>query len=272
MTGEFRCVTFLSDFGLADETVACCKGLLLRRGVTLPVIDISHEVPPFDIISGGWMLAGAVLYMPVGIHLAIVDPGVGTQRRILALRSGRGDLFVGPDNGLLVPAAERTGGISRCWSIERIPGEMEHVSPTFDARDIMAPVVADLVGGKPPDKCGREIPQGDLNRFPLPSPQSTPSKISGHVTLVDAFGTIRTDIPWDHLGKLGDSEIKVSSGWLFSIPVGRTFSDVSSGEMVALEDSWGFVSIAVNRGRASDMLGFKPGDPISVELTIPGRS
>ena len=247
MTGEFRCVTFLSDFGLADETVACCKGLLLRRGVTLPVIDISHEVPPFDIISGGWMLAGAVLYMPSGIHLAIVDPGVGTQRRILLLRSGRGDLFVGPDNGLLIPAAERTGGISRCWSIERAQGEMEHVFPTFDARDIMAPVVADLVGGKPPEECGEEIP------------------------LVDAFGTVRTDIPWDLLGKLGDSEIKISSGWLFSIPVGRTFSDVGSGEMVALEDSWGFVSIAVNRGRASDMLGFKPGDPISVELTIPGR-
>jgi len=271
MTGEFRCVTFLSDFGLSDETVACCKGLLIRRGVTLPVIDISHEVPPFDVISGGWMLAGAVLYMPVGVHLAIVDPGVGTDRKILVIRSVRGDLFVGPDNGLLVPAAERTGGISSSWSIERPPAGAEQVSPTFHARDIMAPVVADLVGGVPPEKCGIEIPRGGLNRFPLPAPQSSPGKISGHVTLVDAFGTIRTDIPWNLLGKLGDSEIKVSCGWLFSIPVGRTFSDVSSGDMVALEDSWGFVSIAVNRGRASDMLGFKPGDPISVELTIPGR-
>ena len=271
MKAEFRCVTFLSDFGLSDETVACCKGLLLRRGVSLPVIDISHEVPAFDIISGGWMLAGAVLYMPVGVHLAIVDPGVGTDRRIIAVRSARGDIFVGPDNGLMIPAVERTGGIDGCWSIERTLEELETVSPTFQARDLMAPVVADLVGGKPPEDFGPALKTGSLNSFPLPAPQSLPGKISGHVALVDSFGTIRTDIPWKFLGSLGDSGIKISCGWLFSIPVGRTFSDVSSGDMVALEDSWGFVSIAVNRGRASDILGFKPGDPISVELTISGK-
>lgn len=126
--------------------------------MTLPVIDISHEVPPFDVISGGWMLAGAVLYMPVGVHLAIVDPGVGTDRKILVIRSVRGDLFVGPDNGLLVPAAERTGGISSSWSIERPPAGAEQVSPTFHARDIMAPVVADLVGGVPPKSAASRSP------------------------------------------------------------------------------------------------------------------
>jgi S-adenosyl-L-methionine hydrolase (adenosine-forming) len=269
MEGHFRCVTFMSDFGLADETVACCKGLMLRRGVDLPLIDISHEVPPFDIISGGWMLAGAIPYMPTGVHLAVVDPGVGTERKILIVRSERGDLFVGPDNGLLLPAADRAGGISECWSVERSPGDIGTVSTTFHARDIMAPVVADLVGGMPPGNCGKPVLRGDLTPFPLSAPRIQPGKISGHVTLVDAFGTVRTDIPWSTLGNMGGSDMKVSCGWLFSIPVGRTFADVDSGDLVALEDSWGFVSIAVNRGSASDMLGFKPGDSVSVEFTIP---
>jgi S-adenosylmethionine hydrolase len=254
---------------MADETVACCKGLLLRRGVDLPLIDISHEVPPFDIISGGWMLAGALVYMPVGVHLAVVDPGVGTERKILVVKSVRGDLLVGPDNGLLMPAAERTGGVSACWSVERAVSGIDNASNTFHARDIMAPVVADLVAGMPPDQCGSSLARGDLVSFPLPGPHSSPGKISGHVALVDAFGTIRTNIPWISLGNTTGSGMSISCGWLFSIPVGRTFSDVGSGEMVALEDSWGFVSISVNRGRASDILGFKPGDPLSVELTIP---
>lgn len=269
MAGSFRCVTFLSDFGMADETVACCKGLLLRRGVDLPLIDISHEVPPFDIISGGWMLAGAILYMPVGVHLAVVDPGVGTRRNILVVKSSRGDLLVGPDNGLLIPAAERTGGVSACWSVERPASGIETASTTFHARDIMAPVVADLVAGMPPEECGTSLTRGDMTSFPLPAPHTTPGKISGHVALVDTFGTIRTNIPWISLGSVGESGMRISCGWLFSIPIGSTFSDVNSGDLVALEDSWGFVSIAVNRGRASDILGFKPGDPVSVEFTIP---
>lgn len=269
MSGSFRCVTFLSDFGMADETVACCKGLLLRRGVDLPLIDISHEVPPFDIISGGWMLAGALLYMPVGVHLAVVDPGVGTERKILVLKSMRGDVLVGPDNGLLIPAAERTGGVDSCWSVERPVSGIETASNTFHARDIMAPVVADLVAGMPPEECGVSLSPRELTTFPLPAPQVAPGKISGHVALVDAFGTIRTNIPWTFLGSATYKGMKISCGWLFSIPVGRTFSDVDSGDMVALEDSWGFVSISVNRGRASDILGFKPGDPLSVEFTIP---
>ena len=178
MTGEFRCVTFLSDFGLADETVACCKGLLLRRGVTLPVIDISHEVPPFDIISGGWMLAGAVLYMPSGIHLAVVDPGVGPRGGYLScVPAGR--LFVGPDNGLLIPAAERTGHQPVLVHRAR-PGRGGACLPAFDARDIMAPVVADLVGGKPPEECGQEIPLGSSTVSPARAPRFPGSLRSCH--------------------------------------------------------------------------------------------
>lgn len=269
MSVSFRCVTFLSDFGMADETVACCKGLLLRRGVDLPLIDISHEVPPFDIISGGWMLAGALLYMPVGVHLAVVDPGVGTERKIIVVRSMRGDLLVGPDNGLLIPAAERTGGVDSCWAVERFVSGIETASNTFHARDIMAPVVADLVAGMPPEECGVPLTRGEMISFPLSEPRVDGGKISGHVALVDTFGTIRTNIPWSSLGSMDYTGMKISCGWLFSIPVGRTFSDVESGEMVALEDSWGFLSISVNRGKASDILGFKPGDPVSVEFTIP---
>jgi len=269
---KLQCVTFLSDFGLADESVACCKGLLLRRGVSVPLLDISHDIQPFDIITGGWMLAGSLQYMPVGVHLAVVDPGVGTVRRILAAQASRGDMIVGPDNGLLLPALERLGGVSSCHAVETGRFELDAASPTFQARDIMAPVVADLIGGAPLESVGPEIAAGELAPYPAEPPVRSSARVNGSVVCIDTFGTVRTNIPWSWFQEKGGEAIRISCGWLFSIPVGRTFADVSSGEMVVLEDSWGYVSIAVNRGSASDILGFKAGDLISVEFTMPGST
>lgn len=267
-TGAYRCISFLSDFGSGDETVACCKGVLIGRGVVLPLVDISHDVPPFDIVSGGWMLAGAVTYLPVGIHLAVVDPGVGTDRPLLVIQADRGDLFVGPDNGLLLPAVERLGGVEKVWKLHPEHYENRSVSPTFHARDIMAPVVADLVADIPPPVLGKEIHSSGLEEYPLPEPSKEKEKISGAVARIDTYGTVRTNIPWKWLDKRREGALRISRGWLFSISVGRTFADVGLGDLVILEDSWGFLSIAVNRGKAADVLGFKVGDPISVEYTM----
>jgi len=265
--GAWRCISLLSDFGTGDETVACCKGVLIGRGVELPLVDISHNVPPFDIVSGGWMLAGAVSYLPVGIHLAVVDPGVGTDRSILVVKADRGDLFVGPDNGLLLPAVQRIGGIDRVWELHREHYENRSISPTFHARDIMAPVVADLAAGMPPSELGKEARALDLVEYPLPEPSREKEKISGAVAMIDTYGTVRTNIPWEWLDRRKEGAMRISRGWLFSISVGKTFADVGLGDLVILEDSWGYLSIAVNRGKAADALGFKVGDPISVEYT-----
>lgn len=266
--GAYRCISMLSDFGSKDETVACCKGILIARGVFLPLVDISHDVPPFDIISGGWMLAGAVSYLPAGIHLAVVDPGVGTDRSILVLKANRGDLFVGPDNGLLLPAAERIGGVDKVWKLHPEYFENRSVSPTFHARDIMAPVVADLAGGIPPSAIGEVAAGTGLAEYPLAEPSKEGGKISGAVATIDAYGTVRTNIPWKWTDTRQEGALRISRGWLFSISVGKTFSDVGLGDLVILEDSWGYLSIAVNRGKAADVLGFKVGDPISVEYTM----
>jgi len=266
--GVWRCISFLSDFGSGDETVACCKGVLIGKGVDLPLVDISHDVPPFDIVSGGWMLAGAVSYLPVGIHLAVVDPGVGTDRSILIVKADRGDLLVGPDNGLLLPAAQRIGGVEKVWELYPEHYENRSVSPTFHARDIMAPVVADLAAGMSPSMFGKKIQVFDLVDYPLPEPSGEKGQISGAVALIDTYGTVRTNIPWKWLDRRKEGAVRISRGWLFSISVGVTFADVGLGDLVILEDSWGYLSIAVNRGKAADVLGFKVGDPISVEYTM----
>lgn len=266
--GSFRCISFLSDFGSGDETVACCKGVLLQRGISLPLVDISHDVPPFDIISGGWMLAGAALYLPMGIHLAVVDPGVGTDRSILILESKRGDLFVGPDNGLLLPAAKRLGGVEKAWKLRPEHFESCQVSPTFHARDVMAPVVADLAAGVLPSNLGEGISEKSLHVYPLAEPARDKERISGAVARIDTFGTVRTNIPWKWIDIGKEGGLRISRSWLFSISLGKTFSDVELGDLVILEDSWGYLSIAVNRGKAADVLGFKVGDPISVEYTM----
>lgn len=267
MSFELKCVTMLTDFGLSDETVACCKGVLLSKGLKLPIIDISHEVPPFDIVSGGWILAGALTFMPVGIHLAVVDPGVGTERKIVILHVRRGDFLVGPDNGLLLEAARRLGGIETAWSVRMELFDFSRISPTFHARDVMAPVVGDLGMGVPPSALGKEIKQEILVEYPLPEPKMEDGKITGYVAYIDSYGTVRTNILWRSLRK-DIKNLRISSGWLFSIPVGRTFADVDKGDLVILEDSWGYLSIAVNQGRASDLLGCKPKDQISVEFTM----
>jgi hypothetical protein len=132
----------------------------------------------------------------------------------------------------------------------------------------MAPAVADLVADIPPPVLGKEIQSSGLAEYPLPEPSKEKEKISGAVARIDTYGTVRTNIPWKWLDKRQEGALRISRGWLFSISVGRTFADVGLGDLVILEDSWGFLSIAVNRGKAADVLGFKVGDPISVEYTM----
>ena len=147
-------ITFLSDFGLQDDFVGTCHGVIKRIAPDADVIDITHGIEPQQVLQGALVLASTLPYMPEGVHLAVVDPGVGTERKALALRSGDGRLYVGPDNGLLVPAAERLGGVDGAWELENPAYRLEPVSRTFHGRDLFAPAAAHLAAGVEPGELG----------------------------------------------------------------------------------------------------------------------
>lgn len=260
-------ISFLSDFGLVDETVAVCKGVIFSKAPETPIIDISHMVPPFDIISGGWILAGVFPHMPPGVHLAVVDPGVGSSRAIIIAETSRGDVFVGPDNGLLIPALQKLGGALSVHRVDNTWILRTNISATFHGRDVMAPIAGLLAKGSSACDFGHRVSPEDLCPYPIPAPQRSDICIEGHITLVDHFGTIRTNIPWE---TVGDSLIipvgKETSFW--NLPRVNTFSDVPPGKLCVLKDSWGYLSIAVNQGRAVDKITLNPGDALSVKLTM----
>lgn len=260
-------ISFLSDFGLVDETVAVCKGVIYSQSPETPIIDISHMVPPFDIISGGWILAGVFPHIPPGIHLAVVDPGVGSLRAILIVETARGDVFIGPDNGLLIPALEKLGGSLKVYCVDHTWISEKHISSTFHGRDVMAPIAGFLAAGRSPSEFGHNISPENLCPYPVPCSHRSCNCIEGHVTLIDHFGTIRTNIPWESVG--GSMIIPVGRENAFwDLPRVNTFSDVPPGSVSVMKDSWGYLSIAVNQGRAVDMITLNPGDTLSVKLTM----
>jgi len=267
MRDDLKCISFLSDFGLKDETVSVCKGLLLRNGVNMPVIDISHEIEPFNIISGGWLFRGALPFFPTGIHLAVVDPGVGTRRKIVILETFRGDFMVGPDNGLLIPGSWELGGIRNCWCYPQMQLSRPHISSTFEARDVMIPIVVSLSSKE--DTTWRYDPMSpeDLVPFPVVPSFQKDSIIYGTVVHIDQFGSIRTNIPWnkDWTGNARFSEGAMEN---MVLPIGKTFADGPSGCPLVLGDSWGFLSIAVNRGKAVEVFPVNIGEPVSVKMTM----
>lgn len=267
MIQDLHCISFLSDFGLKDETVSVCKGLLLKNDVDLPVIDISHEIEPFNIISGGWLLRGALPFFPIGVHLAVVDPGVGTARKILILETMRGDFLVGPDNGLLIPASSELGGIINCWSCPETQFHQSRISQTFHARDIMIPIVLTLLAMVDPTSKYDPMRLADLVSFPAMPSFEKDSVNYGTVVHIDQFGSIRTNIPWD-VGWKGNARFLHGALQDQVLPIVGTFAEVPLGSPMVLEDSWGFLSIAVNRGKAVDVFPVNIGESVSVKMTM----
>ncbi|MBE3577790.1 MAG: SAM-dependent chlorinase/fluorinase [Limnochordales bacterium] len=176
----FQFISFLTDFGLEAESVAICKGVIARINPSARVIDITHGIPAFDVRAGALALASAVTYLPVAVHLAVVDPGVGSGRQAVALVAGRGDVLVGPDNGLLRPAADALGGIVEAYRVENREYMLHPVSATFHARDIFAPAAAHISRGVDPAKLGAPVEIAELVPAPwqdrwLPKEQWLPA-------------------------------------------------------------------------------------------------
>ncbi len=255
-------ITLLSDFGTSDPYVAAMKGVILSIQPEATLVDLTHEVPPQDIIAGAFLLAGAAPYFPPRtIHLAVVDPGVGTQRRALAARA-RGQFWVGPDNGLFHLVFLKSGSLD-IVSLEDPHYFRESVSPTFHGRDIFAPVAAYLAHGTPLSAFGPSL--SDPTALPWPQPTYTPEAVRGEIVYVDGFGNLVSNIRGsDLMAWLGEETYVVILGSLTLKTLARTYGDVPHKEFLALVGSHGYLEIACSLGNAARRLGMGKGRSLAV--------
>src|SRR5581483_12257795 len=258
-------ITFLSDYGLTDVFVGVCHGVIARVCPPARVIDISHGVPRGNVRAGALMLRGALEYVPVGVHLAVVDPGVGSERRAVAVRTADGRQFVGPDNGLLSLCCEAGGGVAEAVDIGHSPFALEPISATFHGRDIFAPVAAHLAAGSSLSDAGEPIDRDGLVRLELPRPSVEDSVVVAHAVYLDRFGNVQLDASPEVLDLRAGQAVAVSvrsETWPGFF--GRTFADVPAGELVVYADSDGALAVAVNQGSAVDRLGVSVGDELRI--------
>jgi S-adenosyl-L-methionine hydrolase (adenosine-forming) len=265
-------ITFLSDYGHLDEFVGVCHGVMARRCPEARIIDLTHEVPSHDVRAGAILLRSAIPYLPAGVHLAVVDPGVSAvgphARRAIALRTAEQDrVLVGPDNGLLMPAAERLAGAVEAVDIGNSPECLQPVSRTFHGRDIFAPVAAALAAGEPLDAVGEPLPVDQIRRMGMPSAHLSDGILTAHVLRRDTFGNLILDADKEQLALLGvpgDTLIVNHAGVRHDAAFAATFADVTPGELLIYEDAQQMVSLAVNRGSAAKLLRAEQDDELVI--------
>ena len=266
---HFRYLSFLTDYGLEDGFVAACHGVAARIAPHATIIDVSHLIPPGDIRRGAAVLAQTVGYLPPAVHVAVVDPGVGTERRGVAVQAG-GSMFVGPDNGLLSWAVASSGGAARAYHLTNRELWLEQVAATFHGRDIFMPVAAHLATDAEPGAAGEEIDVGDLVTLPAPERAVRGSTAEGEVLTVDRFGNIQLTITSSDAAAIGvrpGDAVQLQLGrHRLTVPYRDMFGAVAAGELVVYADSAGLVSIAVNGGDAAQRLGLPPGARVSIAL------
>jgi hypothetical protein len=260
-------ITFLSDFGLKDDFVGTCHGVMKGIAPDAEIIDITHGIPPQAVLQGALVLANTIGYMPVGVHLAVVDPGVGGPRRSLVLRDADGRLFVGPDNGLLLPAAHRAG-IAAAHELANPEYALETISRTFHARDLFAPAAAHLARGVPLEELGPPLAADGLVDLEIPRPQLADGAAVATMLYVDSFGNIALNLTRDDVESIGlvsGTRVELEhAGERYYAVMARTFADARAGDVILYEDSYRNVSVAISRGSAARMLHASPGQVIRV--------
>jgi S-adenosylmethionine hydrolase len=261
-----RPVCFLSDFGLADDFVGTCKGVMMRIAPDVSIVDLTHEVPGFGVETGAEILQHATRYMPTDtVYLAVVDPGVGTERRALALRTESGALLVGPDNGLLVQAAESLGGISGTVALTDERYHVHPVSNTFHARDVFAPAAAHLAAGVELSDLGEAVDPASLAHL-SPATTLVGGDGEGFVTRIisiDRFGNARLSVTQEESGLEYGDALKVDAGdGEMSVRYLETFGSAKAGELILVPDSHWRLSLAINKGSAAHALALKVGGEV----------
>src|SRR3954469_10988105 len=260
-----RPITFLSDYGLQDDFVGVCHAVIARIAPDARVIDLTHGLERHDVRSAALVLRRALPYCPAGVHLAVVDPGVGAARRAIALRTTEEDrLLVGPDNGLLSLAAQRFGGIAEVVDVTRSVHRLEPVSATFHGRDIFAPVAAHLAAGAPLGDAGDPIDADEVARADMPLAFLEEGELFAHAVGFDRFGNIMLDVEHAELTEAG---FRLGHGVDVNGHAGvyaTTFADVAPGELLLYEDAYRTLALAVNRGSARELLGVARDDELRI--------
>ena len=260
---------FLSDFGLQDDFVGTCHGVIKRIAPRAEIIDITHGIPPQAVLQGALVLANTLPYMPIGVNLAVVDPGVGGHRRALALRDVEGRFFVGPDNGLLLPAADRAG-IAVAHELANPAYALETISRTFHGRDLFAPAAAHLAMGVAIGELGPPIDPEALVRLELPELSFAEGVVHATTLYVDSFGNIALNLTRDDLERVGvvpGARVELDlSGERYYAVAARTFADARPGDVILYEDSYRNMSIAISNGNAAAMLHAVIGQPLSIRI------
>ena len=262
-------VTFLTDFGVQDDFVGTCHGEMARIAPDVRVIDVTHGIEPQAVLQGAIVLRNTVPYLPVGVRLAVVDPGVGGTRRAIAIRTRDGGSFVGPDNGLLMLAADSIG-IESAHELVDPRFRLADVSRTFHARDIFAPAAAHLASGVEVAELGPAIAPGELVRIDVPEPVTGRTQISTTVLVIDRFGNIATNAKRDHVASLGVTagdriEIRLTLDRYYAV-LADTFADAGPGELLLYEDSYGLMTLAISRGDAAGLTGVSAGSEIRIAV------
>lgn len=234
------------------------------------MIDITHGIPPQHVLQGALVLANTLPYMPAGVHVAVVDPGVGGERKAIALRGGDGRLYVGPDNGLLLVAADRLGGIEDAAEITNENYMLTPVSRTFHGRDVFSPAGAHLAAGVELRELGPALDPPGLARLELPVAQIGTARIRATALYIDRFGNIQLNLTSKDLEKVGivpgtKVEVEVRFERYFAVAA-RTFAEVRTGDIVLYEDSYRNIALAINQGNAARMFSLRVGQEVRLSL------
>ncbi|HSA49057.1 MAG TPA: SAM-dependent chlorinase/fluorinase [Yinghuangia sp.] len=285
-------ISFLTDYGTSDGFVAACHGVIARIAPDARIFDITHEVPPGDVRRGALVLAQTVPYLPAGVHIAVVDPGVGTARRGVVVQAG-GQLLVGPDNGVLMWAADALGGAVGARELTNRDLMLPLVSSTFHGRDVFAPVAAYLAArsaqlaegaaasatgspdpageadaGSAIDAVGPAVDPATLVRLPEPVAYISDGTAHGEVLTIDRFGNVQTSLTREQLAELpaalGDILTIRTADVAWDAVLARTFGDVTPSTLVAYVDSAGHLALAVHGGDAAALTHVRSGELMTV--------
>lgn len=265
-------ISFLTDFG-GESAPATCRGVMWGIAPDARLLDLNHHVPKFAVRQGAFLLSRAVGYLPVGVHLAVVDPGVGTVRRPIALRVARGDYLVGPDNGLLLPAARLLGGVAAAHELTNRDLFLAEISSTFHGRDLFAPIAAHLASGVPLEQVGPAVDPASLVDLVFPAPAAVDGGLETSVLFIDSFGNTRlAGQPEDLAAVVGPLEpgrrlrVRAGSGGTVEVPWHATFGEVAAGEALLYDDAdYDGLGLAVNQASAAERFGLAIDDPVRIE-------
>jgi S-adenosylmethionine hydrolase len=273
-SGQRPFVSMLTDWGLRDSYAAICHGVVLNIIPEALIVDITHEIEKYNIRHGALMLWQTLPYLPIGAHMAVVDPGVGTPRRPIAIETARGDTLIGPDNGLLLPGAERLGGIMRVHVIDNVQYRLPILTSTFHGRDLFAPAAAHLALGVPLEAIGPEIDPSELVSIDWPPVVVRDGELESTVIYSDSFGNLKlTGVTADlvdaidglHHGEVLDVRFGGSRRKTIQMPWAATFGDAPQGGHLVYEDSYGRLCIAQSQGNAAESLAVLEGTTVTIK-------